>query len=191
MSGLGAMMAGGNPDPKRTRQENDFYPTPPDVTLALMSVFKPYFIHAWEPCAGNGAMSDVIERSGREVHSSDLVSRRGDIVKQDFFDARCMPPGTDCIITNPPFAPAERFIRHAFDVVGCQRMALLLKSTFYHAKGRMPLFQKFRPSSILPLTWRPDFMGLGRPTMECMWVVWITPCADFTQYHPLARPVRK
>ena len=186
--GLGAMMAGGNPDPKRMRQENDFYPSPPDVTLALMTVFKPWFDYAWEPCAGNGAMSDVIESVGRKVYSSDIVSRRADIVEQDFFKTSRMPPKTDCIITNPPFAPAEKFIRHAFENVGCQRMALLLKSTFFHAKGRTPLFNQYRPSTIMPLTWRPDFMQLGRPVMEVSWFVWNTPCANYTEYKLLNRP---
>ena len=31
------MMAGGNPDEERGRAEDDFYPTPPEVTQALLT----------------------------------------------------------------------------------------------------------------------------------------------------------
>jgi hypothetical protein len=111
------------------------------------------------------------------ILSTDINPRHKAVKQLDFFDTKRMPAGIDTIITNPPFNLAEKLIRHAF-AIGCQRMALVLKSTFWHAAGRTPLFEQHRPSAIMPLTWRPDFLGLGRPTMECQWVVWSSPCSD-------------
>jgi hypothetical protein len=51
------------------------------------------------------------------------------------------------------------------------------------------LFDRHTPSFVMPLTWRPDFMGLGRPTMEISWVVWEPFGAVYPAYIPLSKPV--
>lgn len=55
------------------RRELDFYPTPPDVTHALMKFLR---IHpcnvVWEPACGDGAMAEVIKQYGHDVIASDL-----------------------------------------------------------------------------------------------------------------------
>lgn len=53
---------------------------------------------------------------------------------------------------------------------------------------RLELFQQYRPAVVYPLTWRVDFLGLGNPTMDVMWVVWRSHMAGQTDYRPLARP---
>jgi hypothetical protein len=53
------------------------------------------------------------------------------------------------------------------------------------------LFKEFPPAYVLPLTWRPDFMGGergGAPTMEVHWTVWIAGDTD-TKYRILGRDV--
>lgn len=71
---------------------------------------------------------------------------------------------------------------------------LLLKSQYWHARKRKPLFLKMPPKWILPLTWRPNFLFNTKkhasPLMDVMWVVWI-PNYDYeynTLYYPLDRP---
>jgi hypothetical protein len=76
------------------------------------------------------------------------------------------------VITNPPFDIAAEIIDHVMGNLKPQKMALLLKASFWHAKTRSALFNRYRPSRIIPLTWRPDFMRLGRPTMEVAWCIW-------------------
>src|SRR5438874_12973499 len=90
MTGLGAMMAGGNPDEERGRQKDDFYSTPLEVTQALMHYLcrvdttllgRPTGI--WEPCAGDLKMSIPIavwlhnraNRSFRQFPWLDVVSQ--------------------------------------------------------------------------------------------------------------------
>jgi hypothetical protein len=183
--GLGSAMIGGNPTTKR--QDDDFYPSPPDVTVALLDGIKfTGVIH--EPACGDGAMAKVMIDRGYEVVASDLVAR-GFGTQEDFLAID--KPRAPNIVTNPPFLLAEEFIRHALGDLKTERLALLLKSTYWHAAGRLPLFREFRPSFFLPLQWRPDFMGLKRPTMEVAWFVWVRQGDGYgsrTYYQPLPRP---
>jgi hypothetical protein len=130
----------------------------------------------WEPASGDGSMSEVIEKYGHRVISTDIRSegvygQPG----QDFFKIRY--PEVDAIITNPPFNLAEQFIRKATSEA--KTVAMLLKSQYWHAACRISLFKDIRPAYILALTWRPDFLfkerkngKKGSPTMEVLWVVW-------------------
>jgi|GEM_PF-4593691 len=73
MSGVSAArMIGGNCD---HRVKDDFYPTPDEVTKALIREWPDMGSHIWECACGDGAMSKVLERSGKTVVSTDLVDR--------------------------------------------------------------------------------------------------------------------
>lgn len=187
---IGAVMTGGAFTRQRERQENDWYPTPPQVTHGLLNHFKIKKMgDIWEPCAGNGAIMDVLNSRlpSSKVWAHDIAPQREDIVQANFLEIE-KPPGDDVtIITNPPFNLAEKFIRHGFEI-GVKRQAMLLKSTFFHASRRTKLFEQYRPSHVLPLNWRVDFMNLGRPTMEVSWFCWLEPCAKTTTYDIIRRP---
>lgn len=180
----------------KKRQEDDFYPTPPEVTAALMIQETDYLYDyrhiigrggaIWEPACGDGAISKVVENYGFEVHSTDLRDRGFGQGGRDFLKETT--PLARQIITNPPFNLAERFIRHG-RAIGCLYQAYLLKATFFHAQTRYALFCEYPPARIYPLLWRADFLGLKSPTMECAWFVWDD--EDYvgeTLYRPLPRP---
>jgi len=133
--------------------------------------------------------SNVLSNYVSEVTSSDIQDFGNNIVK-DYLSEPML--GYDAIITNPPFMLAEQFIEKACSET--RLVAMLLKSQFWHAKKRMPLFLKYRPSFILPLLWRPDFMyqdrkngEKGSPTMDMIWTVWIEGMPTST-YYPLEKP---
>ena len=177
------------------RKESDFYPTPPDVTRALLGFLNlERGTGVWEPACGDGAISKVLTDNGLCVFSSDLRLDSG-FGKADVnfleipLDARC----PDWIITNPPFALAEEFIRHALTFT--PRVAMLLKSQYWHAKKRAALFEERPPSDILALTWRPAFLEAERgksPLMDVVWVVWGADpaCSERSnvRYHVVNRP---
>ncbi len=174
---------------KEKRRELDFYPTPPDVTVALLDFLELYPSKIWEPACGDGAMSHVLESYGHQVISTDIRETGFGSGGIDFLQSRKDGQGIHAIITNPPFAMSEQFIRHAIshDV---PVVAMLLKSQYWHAAKRKSLFEEFPPAYVLALTWRPDFMGGergGAPTMECHWTVWMDGCKD-TRYRLLHRP---
>lgn len=184
MQNLGVAMVGGH----GKRRKDDFYPTPPEATRALLPLIAHWPLHVWEPCCGDGAISRVLEREGNfTVHSTDLVDRGYGTGGHDFFKAEASIAET--IVTNPPFKPAAEFILHAADL-GIVRMALLLKMTFWNAATRIKIWNWWQPTAIHPLTWRLDFDGRGAPTMDCMWCLW-EPGAKDTRFEPIARPMSK
>lgn len=181
MEQIDLQLTGGNNN--GNRRELDFYPTPPEATIALMDFLKLEKCTIWECACGNNAMSEVLKKYGHNVIATDIVSGV-DFLKES--------RGCDAIITNPPFNISADFIKKATkeaDVV-----AFLLKSQYWHAKKRADLFYETPPSYVLPLTWRPDFLyqerengKKGAPTMEVAWSVWIKGDLE-TKYKPLLKP---
>lgn len=111
---------------------------------------------------------------------------------QDFLNEpalRC-----DWIITNPPFGVSDKFIMRCAE--HGKPFALLLKSQYWHAKKRYDLFDKIRPSFVLPLTWRPDFQFKKRkqkasPLMDVQWCVWFPPYNQQTIFLPLNKEIKE
>lgn len=174
------------------RRELDFYPTPPEVTHALMKFLNLSPRTIWEPACGDGAMSKVIESYGHIVISTDIrpttyAMEATDFLSSDYTDWPC-----DAIITNPPFNLSEEFIKHALTQANV--VAMVLKSQYWHASKRKKLFYEFPPAYVLALSWRPDFLFDQRkegdkkaaPTMECIWTVWIEGNYD-TRYRILQK----
>lgn len=135
------------------RVQSDYYPTPRDVTEALIAFLElPMGTRIWECAAGENQMVNVLRANGYEVTASDISSG------YDFLTT----PLVDCdwIITNPPFSLAEQFISRC--VEHKKPFALLLKSQYWHAKKRLDIFRSYPPAYVLPLTWRPDFLQKSR-----------------------------
>lgn len=163
------------------RHPRDFYPTPPEVTTALINFLEEkelliYGCVIWECACGNGDMASVFNSRGYKTINSDITS--GD----DFLisDYEC-----SWIITNPPFKLAEDFIAHAAELV--KPTAFLLKSQYWHSAKRLSIFRNNTPAYVLPLTWRPDFTGQGNSLMDMIWCVWL-PGISETRYIPLPKP---
>ena len=172
-------IVGGNSAYKRV--ESDFYPTPAEATMALLEFLKlPPKTVVWEPACGEGHMVDVMQEYDLQVIGTDIQSGTDYLTAED--------RACDWIITNPPFSLADLFIKQSID--SKKPFALLLKSQYWHAKKRLPLFRSYPPTFVCPLTWRPDFTfkqrGKGSPLMDVMWVVWCG-CHD-TRYIPLEKP---
>ncbi len=171
----------------RDRPSTDFYPTPSEATLALVRYFDwPKCVTIWEPAAGSGHMVDDLRQLGYSVKGTDIQTGDDFLLKDS-----C---GEDLIITNPPFMVAESFIRKAIELAPKMGFALLLKSQYWHSSRRLNLFREHRPSFVLPLTWRPDFLFGAKsssPTMEVLWTVWEPGSIENTVYEPLPKPLIK
>ena len=166
----------------KDRPDTDFYPTPAEVTTALLDyLLLPLETTIWEPACGKMHMVKVMVDRGYDVDASDILTGK-DFLKSDL--------AADWIITNPPFYLAEQFIRHAHSLEP-SGFALLLKSQYWHSSNRLKLFNEIPPRAVLPLTWRPDFLfgkKSGSPTMEVLWTVWTRRVPENTIYRPLSRP---
>lgn len=184
------IIGAGNPE---KRKAHDFYPTPADVTYALLDLLDPILSPKtcfWECACGEGDMVNAIFKRGYSVFGTDIACGDG----YDFLT--CTPPeGVNWIITNPPFTSSEAFIRRAYSL-GLP-FAFLLKSQYWHAHSRYALFNACKPDIIAPLTWRPDFRFKedgkhGASLMDVMWCVWLPGFlrTGMTQYIPLERKNR-
>ena len=147
----------------KNRKENDFYPTPKEVTQAFLNAVNwPSNLRVWEPACGQNHMVDVLKTRFDSVIGTDI--------ENDFLTADMMD--VDACITNPPFSLSVEFIRKA---TRYPYAAMLLKSTYWHAVRRTKLFYDRRPSKILCLNWRPQFderITKSSPTMDFIWTVW-------------------
>jgi len=90
-------------DGRWSRRERDFYPTPEKAVLPLLAQF-PRPMRFYEPCAGNGSLSQILVTHGHQcIGQSDLFPK-GMIER---WDARLLTRGAvvlaDVIITNPPW----------------------------------------------------------------------------------------
>lgn len=171
-------------NPKQKRSKMDFYPTPEEVTVALLDFLQiPTYEKIWEPACGQNHMVNVMRDRGYEVIGTDI---QGGV---DFLTAE-LPEGVKWIITNPPFNVSEKFIERCLEHQ--KPFALLLKSQYWHASKRSKLFMRFPPAYVLPLTWRPDFTGQRSSLMDMTWCVWDFKFGmSYALYKPLLKPANK
>lgn len=155
------------------REENDFYVTP---TWCVEELLKRETFEGgiWEPCCGNGAISEVLKSHGYYVFSSDLIDRGyGDVC--DFFDRELPYPN---IITNPPYKGAIKFVEHA-KLNATNKIAMFLKTVFLESEERYEMFQdkEFGLKTMYQFSKRPTLYKNGI-TMKATgmiayaWFVW-------------------
>lgn len=180
-----AYINGGGP---AKRNRTGLYSTPDNCVTALLKRLTFPVKSIMEPCAGGGAIVNSLRSSGYHVgYQCDIDPQADGIEKRDFLS---LPDnkGCDAIITNPPFKLFEQFARKGFQI-GISFQAYLLKVNTFSAYTRSGFFRQHRPHLKLDLTWRPDFLGLGNPTMDCCWIVWMgEPCASICEYDILDKP---
>lgn len=158
---------------QKHRPPDDFFPTERAAAVALLRQFGPLLRPGvvWEPACGAGHLARILAEHGLSVVASDLNDRGYGTAGCDYLAPNLDgPPLLRAIVTNPPFKFAEQFIRRA--VGEADVVAMLLKSDYWHTKGRIALFHETRPRWEAKLTWRIDFTGQGRPIMNCSWFVW-------------------
>lgn len=158
------------------RETDDFYPTPPEPTRALLAAEIDrlrQFPSIWEPAAGDGAMVLEMQALGLTVVASDMIDRGCGAEVRNFYDFHAPPAKAS--VTNPPFAECNRdpgWVRHALEELKLEYMALLLPLNWFGAVTRAPLWSQYQPARVYIMRWRIDWTGQGAPPMICCWVVW-------------------
>lgn len=94
------------------RLPNEFYPTPPEATRALLSV-ESFDGPIWEPACGDGRIAQVLLDHGYTVVATDLHPYGYGASGVDFL--REAKPRARHIVTNPPYGSglADRFVHKA------------------------------------------------------------------------------
>ena len=179
---------------KYERKPMDFYPTPADVTHALIDHLEKHLMIGkgqwiWEPACGDGAMAEVFIERGYHVFCSDIrdTGYKDQRSIRDFIADVMWDVNTEWIITNPPFNVSEAFIRRCLIDRLNRPFALLLKSQYWHSMKRNTLFYERKPMFVCPLSWRPAFGGKGKSSlMDFVWTIWGRESGD-ARYIPLKR----
>lgn len=157
------------------REKDDFYPTPPEPTRALLRAEGKrlaQFETIWEPACGDGAMTREMEAYGHTVVASDIIDRGANAEIRSFYDFSSAP--SNAILTNPPFNECNSgaWIKHALGTLAVDYMALLLPLNWPGAESRAGLWAKYPPARVYLMRWRIDFTGAGAPPMLNAWYVW-------------------
>jgi hypothetical protein len=151
------------------RIPRDYYPTPYEAVIPLLSHLKPNTIYA-EPCAGAGDLIDHLDRHGHTcIDATDIEPRRGDIIEADALASRYAGNGEflDCLITNPPWS---RPILHEI-IVNLSYQAptwLLFDADWPHTRQAtryLPLLRKI--VAVGRIKWIPDSKFTGKD--NCCW----------------------
>lgn len=128
------VMLGASTHSQTERQANDYYATEPKAIDALLGKYKlPPKI--WEPACGEGHLAKQLRLHGFEVFASDIIDRGFGSVA-DFFEAE-LPKGCECILTNPPYKYADKFIKRAIEMLPVGGVvAMFLKTQFLEGVNR-------------------------------------------------------
>jgi hypothetical protein len=118
-------------------RRDDFYPTPPAGTRALLAVER-FDGPIWEPACGDGSMAKVLEAAGHEVIATDLVNRGFGAPQIDFLmEWQSLAPN---IVTNPPFKLAEQFVNRALALTS-GKVAILARLAWLEGRQRRAFFE--------------------------------------------------
>jgi hypothetical protein len=153
------------------RDHDDFYPTPPEGTHALLAV-ETFRGTVWECACGDGRMSRVLEAHGYDVESSDLVDRGYGTPRVDFLmETRQV----DNIVTNPPYKLAEEFALHALPLAR-RKVALLCRLAWLEGERRRRMFESTPLARVWVFSRRLAIHRRGETTGRGMiafaWYVW-------------------
>jgi hypothetical protein len=160
----------------------DFFPTPEWATHALIDneVFEGSI---WEPACGDGAMAEVLKKTGCPVIATDLFDRGYGEAEVNFLQSARI---VDNIVTNPPYNAAEGFVQ-AGAAQSRRKMALLLRLAFLEGGNRQrTIFTDIPPARVWVFSERITFypagaVRQGSGTTAYAWFVWDKACGKRTE----------
>lgn len=181
----------------------EFYATPPWGARAgaelIKRVLDPCAATAWEPACGPGVMAHGLQAYFPAVWTSDAFNYGGTRV-HDFIGDAPPPFRAQWIITNPPFALLEPFLRRAWALAD-RGVALLMRAAVLEGQGRHPLLFEECPLTVFaPFSERLP-MHKGRYDVETStasfyaWFIFAKPHVQPARRllgsgrHPIVRPI--
>lgn len=156
------------------RAENDFYPTSPETTRALLGR-ETFGSDVWECACGRGDISEVLKSYQYHVISTDLYDYGYGIPGVDFLKTTDLL--AEDIVTNPPFKLANAFLTHAMGTLRCRKLAMLLKLAFLEGSARKEIFRLYPPRWVFVfskrvLLTRNGEKPRGSGMIAFAWYVW-------------------
>jgi hypothetical protein len=147
------------------RVPRDFYPTPYAAIVPLLP-HLPSRATFSEPCAGNGALIDHLERGGLTCsYACDIYPQRQGIARADYMGALGL--GVDFHITNPPWA--REVLHGVIHYLSADAPTwLLFDADWMHTRQSTPFMPYLRKIvSVGRVKWIPDSKMTGKD--NCCW----------------------
>lgn len=173
-------MLGASNHTEEERQKEDYYATD-TIAVELLLDLETFNKDVWECACGEKHMSNVLEKRGFNVRSSDIIKRCDDIEEYDFLKKENTEWNGD-IITNPPYKYAEEFVYKALQIIPTgNKVAMFLRLQFLEGKKRKQLFTDFPPTKVLVSSSRiicaknADFEKMkqgGGSAVAFAWIIW-------------------
>ena len=143
------------------RQKEDYYATNPifiDLLLEREPWLKNPNLKILEPSAGENVLVDrFYELTGNKIDAYDLISRRDDVIEQDYFTAD-FSNKYDIILTNPPYLKdtmktttgmADYILKALREVKIGGTVIMFLKTLHLESKVRYEkIYKDFPPSKL-------------------------------------------
>jgi len=141
-------MLGASNHTEKERQKEDYYATDP-IAVELLLDLETFNKDVWECACGERHLSNVLEKRGFNVRSSDIIKRCDNIEEYDFLGMENIEWKGD-IITNPPYKYAKEFVYKALQIIPKgNKIAMFLRVQFLEGKERKQLFTNFPPTKVL------------------------------------------
>lgn len=156
----------------RPRAAEDFYPTPLAAARSSLTLLPADLTPAaiLDPGAGTGVYGQAARElwPGAEITGAELRLehpsadydrwRAGDFLRMPWYQT------FDLVIGNPPYKPAEQFVRRAFELTRPGGfVAFLLRLAFLEGRARgRGLWSQHPPLVVGAFSRRPSFTGNGR-----------------------------
>jgi hypothetical protein len=164
------------------REENDFYPTPPEAIQAIIKKENLTNQSVWEPACGDGAIAfEVLKTNPKLLFCSDIIDRgfSSETCGKEYDFLNLHHSDFDVIITNPPYILANEFVKHA-KKLSKKKIIFLLKLNFLAgAKRNLEIFsdQTFPLSKVYVFKKRLSFYKNGQKMkntgmIDFAWFVW-------------------
>jgi hypothetical protein len=161
-------------------KNEDAYFTCPEAVISLLHLERSYLPQTLlEPCAGDGAISILLQRAGYDVTTSDIRDHGLPGCQIGDYFKLAPPPGIEGVVTNPPYNRAQRFLEKA--LADARYVALLLRSNFLlEGAGRTELLDRQHPPTRvwtadlrLPMMHRKGWTGKRASSNTAYsWVIW-------------------
>jgi hypothetical protein len=169
-------------EPREVPSKNpyEFFRTPSWCVRRLIEAYPLPAGRYLEPAVGDGAIVKAINAGleGITWTTNDLIQYPG--FPLDLQNDFCNFPDLDafiqsagkftCIITNPPYTLAERFV--LYSMMRANLIIMLLRLQWLSSENRAPLLRQYTPD-VYVLPNRPSFEGYGSdPKTDYGWFIW-------------------
>ena len=152
--------------------EQDLFETPASMLSLLdgtiAGLIERGLCRAYEPCHGNGAITDYLKCKGMDVTTADLYT----LPDKTNFLTDPIPTGIDVIITNPPFCLKHDFLKKCVSL-SLPFILLLTIDTMVMKKS----FDSFsnNPFDLIVVNGKSEFLHAGRMRQvgACGWFLFL------------------